>query len=55
MVDLRAAIVRRLVQLGVPAENIDVSGECTFCSHDKYWSHRYVKGPRGHQGAVIML
>ena len=55
MVDLRAAIARRLVQLGVPAENIDVSGECTFCSHDKYWSHRYVKGPRGHQGAVIML
>ena len=55
MVDLRAANARRLVQLGVPEENIDVSGECTFCSHDKYWSHRYTRGRRGSQAAVIML
>lgn len=55
MVDLRAANARRLVQLGVPEEHIDVSGECTFCSHDKYWSHRYTRGRRGSQAAVIML
>lgn len=55
MVDLRAANARRLVQLGLQAENIDVSDECTFCSHDKYWSHRYTKGKRGSQGAVIVL
>ena len=55
LVDLRAANARRLMQLGVPAGNIDVSDECTFCSHDKYWSHRYTKGRRGSQGAVIML
>lgn len=55
MVDLRAANARRLIQLGVPAENIDISHECTYCSHDKYWSHRYTKGERGSLGAVIVL
>ena len=55
MVDLRAANARRLTQLGVPAEHIDISDECTFCRHDKYWSHRYTKGKRGGQAAVIAL
>ena len=55
LVDLRAANARRLMQLGVPAERIDVSEECTFCSHEKYWSHRYTKGQRGGQCACIVL
>ena len=55
MVDLRGANARRLCQLGLPAENIDISPECTFCRHDKYWSHRYTKGRRGSQAAGIML
>lgn len=55
MVDLRAANARRLVQLGLIDKNIDISEECTFCSHHKYWSHRYTKGNRGSQAAVIML
>lgn len=55
LVDLRAANARRLVQLGVPEENIDVSEECTVCSHEKYWSHRYTGGRRGSQAAVIAL
>ena len=55
LVDLRAANARRLQQLGVPAEQIDISDECTFCSHDKYWSHRYTKGKRGGQAAGICL
>lgn len=55
LVDLRAANARRLVQRGVPAEHIDISDECTFCSHDKYWSHRYTKGKRGGQAAGIAL
>lgn len=41
LVDLRLANKRRLLQLGVPEENIDVSEECTVCSHEKYWSARY--------------
>ncbi len=55
MVDLRAANARRLVQLGLKVENIDISRECTMCSHEKYWSHRYTKGRRGSQAAVIVL
>ena len=55
LVDLRAANARRLRQLGVPAEQIDISEECTFCSHEKYWSHRYTHGQRGGQAAAIVL
>ena len=42
-------------RLGVPEGQIDVSDECTFCQHDKYWSHRYTKGRRGIQAAGIVL
>ena len=54
MVDLRSANRRRLLQLGLRPEHVDVSDECTFCSHDKYWSHRYTAGRRGSQAAVIV-
>lgn len=55
LVDLRAANAVRLGQLGVPAENIDISPECTYCLHNKYWSHRYTRGKRGVQCASIVL
>ena len=55
LVDLRGANAFRLRQLGIRDENIDISGECTSCSHDKYWSHRYTGGKRGVQCAVIVL
>ena len=55
LLDLKSANARRLRQLGVPAAQIAVSDECTFCSHDKYWSHRYTMGQRGSQGALIVL
>ena len=55
LVDLRAANERRLLQLGLRAEHIDVSEECTVCLHEKYWSHRYTKGLRGSQAAAIVL
>ena len=54
-VDLREAIARRLTKLGLKREHILVSEECTVCSHDKYWSHRYTKGERGSQAALIMI
>jgi copper oxidase (laccase) domain-containing protein len=54
-VDLREAIARRLVQLGLRRENILVSEECTVCSHNKYWSHRYTQGNRGSQAALIVI
>ncbi len=55
MVDLKEANRRRLLQLGVPAERIDVSPDCTMCGGTRYWSHRATKGVRGTQAAIIML
>ena len=55
LVDLRLANKRRLLQLGLGEENIDLSAECTVCCHEKYWSHRYTKGNRGSQAACIVL
>ena len=54
-VDLKGLNAHILKKAGVPAENIDISPECTLCSHEKYWSHRYTKGIRGVQASVIML
>ena len=55
MVDLKEANRRRLLQLGVEAEKIDVSPDCTMCMSDVYWSHRVTKGVRGTMASVIML
>ena len=55
LVDLRGANRRRLLQLGLREEHIDLSEECSFCLHDKYWSHRYTRGQRGSQAAAIVL
>ena len=53
--DLRGVNRRRLLQLGLRAEAVAVSDECTKCSHEKYWSHRYTGGQHGSQAALIML
>ena len=55
MADIKETNRRRLMQLGVPAENIDVSSDCTICRQDIYWSHRATKGVRGTQANIIML
>lgn len=38
---------------GVPAENISECVECTCCSPDKFFSHRFTGGKRGTMCAVI--
>ncbi len=55
LVDLRGANACRLRQLGLRQEHIDISAECTYCSHEKYWSHRWAKTERGGQAACIVL
>lgn len=54
-VDLKAVNAAILACSGVPEDHIDVSGDCTCCQHDRFWSHRFTKGERGSQAAVIML
>ena len=55
MIDLKGVVRELLIRSGLSPENIDINPECTVCLHDKYWSHRYTKGQRGIQSAVIML
>ena len=55
LVDLKETNRRRLLQLGVAAEHIDVSADCTMCMSDVYWSHRATKGRRGTMASIIML
>lgn len=53
MIDLKSVNRELLLRAGVEA--ITVSDECTLCSHEKYWSHRYTGGRRGSQASIIML
>ena len=55
MLDLKGVNAARLRQLGVPAEQISVSGLCTMCMPETFWSHRATNGRRGVQAAVITL
>lgn len=54
-VDLKGLNALRLQRAGVCPLLIDVSPDCTLCKPDKYWSHRYTKGQRGSQAALISL
>jgi hypothetical protein len=54
-VDLPKTVARRLMQLGVPEENIDDLGICTMCHPESYWSHRAMDAARGSQANLIML
>lgn len=54
-VDLKGINTLRLNRSDILSTNIDISGDCTLCKPDKYWSHRYTKGERGSQAALISL
>ena len=45
----------RLILFKAGLRDILVSDECTCCSNDKYWSHRFTKGKRGSQVSVIKI
>ncbi len=47
--EINALVLRRA---GV--RHIDISEDCTMCQHHRFWSHRYTRGDRGSQGAVIV-
>jgi len=34
--------------------HIEISDACTMCQPHRFWSHRYTRGVRGSQGAVIV-
>ncbi len=53
--DMKAAIVQTLVQSGVKAGNIGISGLCTACREDLFFSHRASGPATGRQLNFIML
>ena len=44
-----------LINLGVKPENIDISGICTMCESERFYSYRAHREKTGRLGAVIML
>ncbi len=54
-VDLIKLNLLSLLEAGIKDENITLSGECTCCTSDIYWSHRKTGGVRGAMMAIIML
>lgn len=55
MVDLPEANRRQILNCGIPEDNIDVSGLCTSCRQDLFFSHRGSGGITGRQVNFIML
>ncbi|MCF7801523.1 MAG: peptidoglycan editing factor PgeF [Candidatus Marinimicrobia bacterium] len=48
-----AAVKAQISGQGIPAENLEVVDECTYCESEKYFSHRRDKGVTGRMLAVI--
>lgn len=55
LIDLAGLNKLVLKRHGICDENITVSGICTCCNPDIYWSHRATGGIRGAMAAIIML
>jgi hypothetical protein len=54
-VNLPQAARRRLERAGIPASRIDVSGLCTACHPDRFFSHRRDHGKTGRMAGFIGL
>ena len=54
-VDLAGLNRQWLLRAGLQPEHIDVSGLCTACHPDLFWSHRKMGEKRGVQAAIISL
>ncbi len=51
--DIAAANKMQALDMNIPQENIWMSGECTFCNPEKFYSFRYSEGSCGRQGGFI--
>lgn len=51
--DLPSANKCQALSAGIPGDNIWMSGECTYCYPEKFYSYRYSKGSTGRQGGFI--
>ena len=55
MLDLSAVNRSLLMKCGVPDENISLSGVCTKCRNDLFFSHRGQGGKSGTLGGIICM
>ena len=55
MVDLPEANRRQLLDCGIPAANIELSGYCTMCNQNIFFSHRGSGGITGRQINFMMI
>jgi YfiH family protein len=55
MLDLAEANSRQIMEAGVPENNIEVSGFCTTCNQDMFFSHRGSGGITGRQINFMMI
>ena len=46
--------INALILRSAGVGHIEISRSCTVCENTRFWSHRYTKGKRGSQGAVIL-
>jgi YfiH family protein len=51
--DLEAAILKQFMDKGIAAENVTVSGLCTSCCPELFYSHRRDKGKTGAMASLI--
>ena len=55
LLDLWKANYYNFINCGIKHENIQISGICTCCNSDKYFSHRATQGKRGGLCAFLSL
>ena len=55
MLDLAEANRRQIIDCGIPEKNIELSGYCTSCRQDLFFSHRGSGGTTGRQINFMMI
>jgi YfiH family protein len=55
MLDLAEANRQQILDCGVPEKNIEMSGFCTMCNQDIFFSHRWSGGTTGRQINFMMI
>lgn len=54
-IDLQEIIKKSLIEEGLKDENISISGICTKCNNDLFFSHRGDKGKTGSLAAIMQI
>lgn len=54
-VDLPGVLLMQMEALEIPPENVTLSGLCTYCNADLFYSHRRDKGQTGAMGSFMQI